>query len=178
MEKENKINKKVIIIAIVAILLICTIVICVMLIPKNNDINSNKNISIEEEMINNVEKGQERHETIQKDNLENAELINGEKHNTSEKLLEERTWNNLLIKDIKLYSENGNTVFQANVVNQTDKDIEDQVIEVMFKNSDGTIYGRTKGYIGDIQPGNTKQLYITTSNDFVNAYDFEIKTSE
>ena len=177
-DKEYKQNKKILYIFIIILIVFIVVFGIIFMLNRNNENESFSNkILTEEHIVNEVEKGQESHDTIQKDNLENAELINGEKYNTSEALLKERTWNELLLKDIELYSENGMTVFSVNVVNETNKDIEDQVIQVLFKDNEGNVYGKVNGYIGDIKAENTKKLYITTSNDYTNAYDFEIEAS-
>ena len=164
---------------ILTVLILIVIFIIIFLQSRNHKKQSDysNNTLTENQILNEVEKGQERQGTIQKENLENVELINNEKHNISEILQKERIWNNLLIKDIELYSKNGVTVFQANVDNQTGNDIEDKVIQILFKDKEGNVYGKVNGYLGDIKTGNTKKLYVTTSNDYTNAYDFEIEAS-
>lgn len=167
---KNK-NLKYIIISILAVLIVAGILVTIILVnkkAKNVEIPENSEVSDNNESekivnLNDMEK------------TENVEISGGEKRNISEKLLEERTFENLKIKNISLIAINGTTTFKATVENPTDTVYENKAITIIFKDNDGNECGRIGGLIEKINPQETGQIDASTSIDISNAYDFEIK---
>lgn len=167
-KKAKIISKKDLILILIAIFLIIIGVLMFFLLE--NYRSSKKN-------DNNFEEANKKEDVSLMDygNMNNAELINGEKKNTSEVLLKERTFKGLKVKDIKLEEIKGFTSFSAKLENITDDDFENCIIVLIFTNEDGTEYARLEASIPDIPKGKTTILDTSTTSDLTNAFDFKIE---
>lgn len=100
---------------------------------------------------------------------------NGIKNNTSSKLKETKTYKGMEIKDIEYYMSNGQTYLEANVVNNSGKDVETTVVEIIVYDKEGSELVRMGGVINEVKNGETTKLSCATTLDFANAYDFKIQ---
>lgn len=161
-------RKKIVKIAIIIILVVIIGVIAYLIIPKDN---KNTSKVVEDSTI---EEGQQQYSQINLENTENAKVENGQKINTSEKLLQEKNIDGIVIKDIKLVAQNGTTSFTATVQNNTSKKIDARKITIQFKNKEDIVYASLNSYLGDIEIGKTGNINASTTQDLANAYDFTI----
>lgn len=171
-EKEMKDTKKnlriVLIVIIVLVILAITGVSIYFLVKNNKDIDE----------LGNKQKGNNEEEStslMNYENMNNVELIDGEKKNNSKALLEEKEFKGLKIKDIKLEEIKETTNFRAKLENNTDKDFKSCIIVLIFMNEDGTEYARLEGAIPDIPQGKSTILDASTTSDLTNAFDFRIE---
>lgn len=162
-----------IIISILAVTVVCLIIYFV--IPKEEK-EKNVNNTVKEEPI--IEEGQVQYSLINMENIENAKVENGKKINTSEKLLSEKEFEGMKIKDIKLIAENGTSSFTATVENNSGKKFDAKKITIVFKDKDGNEYAKLNTYLGDIAIGKNTSINASTTSDIVNAYDFIIEASK
>lgn len=162
-------NLRIILISIVTIVLVVIIGISIYFILKNN-----KNV---DELDNNPEENNQEKSAslINYENMNNVELIDGEKKNNSKALLEEKNFKGLKVKDIKLEEIRGTTNFSAKLENNTDEDFKSCIIVLIFTNEDGTEYARLEGSIADIPKGKSTVLDASTTSDLTNAFDFRIE---
>ena len=116
-----------------------------------------------------------KHTLIDMNNTENAEITYNKKENISEKLSQEKSFNGLTIKDIKLIAENGKSTLTATVENNSEKDYEGGKITIAFINSEGSEYDSLESVLPKIKKGTSNKLNASTTNDLINAYDFTIK---
>lgn len=167
--KNTKKNSRIILISIVTIVLLVIIGISIYFLLKNN-----KNV---DELENKQEENNQEESTslIDYENMNNVELIDGEKKNNSKALLEEKDFNGLKVKDIKLEEIKGTTNFTAKLENNTDEDFKSCIIVLIFINEDGTEYARLEGSIPDIPKGKSTILDASTTSDITNAFDFRIE---
>ena len=167
--KNIKKNSRIILISIVIIVLLVIVGISIYFLLKNN-----KNV---DELGNNKEENNQKESTslIDYENMNNVELIDGEKKNNSKALLEEKNFKGLKVKDIKLEEINGTTNFTAKLENNTNEDFKSCIIVLIFTNEDGTEYARLEGSISDIPKGKSTILEASTTSDLTNAFDFRIE---
>ena len=167
-KNTKEISKKMLILIFIIILFIILGISMSFLLQNNR---GNK------EMENNEEgaKQEENVSLIDYENMNNTKLINGEKKNTSEALLKEKTFKGLKVKDIKLEEIKGTTNFSAKLENITGNDFKNCIIVLVFINKDGTEYARLEGSIPDIPKGKSTILDASTTSDLTNAFDFRIE---
>ena len=167
--ENSKKNLKIILISIATIVLLVIIGISIYFFLKND-----KNV---DELDNNQEENNQEKSTslIDYENMNNVELIDGEKKNNSKALLEEKNFKRLKVKDIKLEEVKGTTNFSAKVENNTDEDFKSCIVVLIFINEDGTEYARLEGSIPDIPKGKSTILDASTTSDLTNAFDFRIE---
>lgn len=154
--------KNKVIIIVIAILLIIVGVVCYFI--TNNEQKNKENNNEELPPMQNV---------LVEEFVEVQE--NGIKNNTSKKLKETKTYKGLEIKDIEYYMSNGQTYLKANVINNSGKDVETTVVEIIVYDKDGSELVRMGGVINEVKNGETTKLSCATTLDFANAYDFKIQ---
>lgn len=109
------------------------------------------------------------------ENDTNAEVKDGVKRNTSSKLLEEKTYNDMKIKDARIEAAGGMSQFTATVENPYDKNIEGEIVNVVFINEDGTELARVETFFPDLEPNSISEINASTDMDIATAYDFYIE---
>ena len=105
----------------------------------------------------------------------NAEVKDGVKRNTSSKLQEERTYNDMNIRDARIEATGGMSMFAATVENPYDKNIEGEIVDVVFINEDGSELARVETFFPDLAPNSTSEINASTDLDITSAYDFYIE---
>ena len=155
-QKDKKINLWVIIILVV--LVIAIIVGIVVKNAGNDDGDENVVESPGTEQVEYVE-----------------EIEDGVKINTSTKLNEAKQVDGLTITNIQLTTKNGMSTLLADVINNTDETTDLKTIELTLLDYNGEEIVTSTGIIDSIEPGETTQLNISMTSDYVNAYDFSVK---
>lgn len=97
-------------------------------------------------------------------------LEDGRRKNISTKISEEKKLGIYEIKDINITAEYGQTLIEAKVKN-TGANVKDERIDVIFLDKDGKEIDRVEGLISELKTGETKDLIIGYSSDFINYYD-------
>ena len=159
---KNKINKKI----IYALLLIIIIVLSVLLIVYVNTRLNKKEEIIEEKPYYGL---------IDMENKENVKIENNVKENISDKLLQEKKFEEMTVKEIQLIAKDATTNFTATIENTSQKDYEESQIEIVFLKEDGSEYGVLPTYLASLKIGETTQINASTTSDLTNAYDFMIR---
>lgn len=101
-------------------------------------------------------------------------LEDGTKRNISSKLQEEKELEGLKIGNIKITEKNGQFLLMANVRNTTNKDIQPFYINIILLNENGANIAVVTGAISPIKAGEKAILSASITEDYANAYDFEV----
>lgn len=161
--------KKKILIAIPCILIIIILVILVV-----KKINFNKNSKDDNSKTNNGNLEEEKvyDGYVNYEYLENAEIKDGVKYNTSKKIKEDHIAGNYKFSDMKIYSNDCCSVLEFNVSNNVDKNINQHVNIEFYNNKKETIYVLELR----IKQENIKTGVIKTEipDDIINAYDYKL----
>ena len=97
------------------------------------------------------------------------------KVNNNEDLAKTKTYNNVEMSNIKITSQNGNSVLVADVKNIGEIKHEKEIITLSIIGSDDTEIATLDTILTDLEPGETKQLTVLATADIVNAKNFIIK---
>ena len=100
------------------------------------------------------------------------EIEDGIKINKSTKLNEAKEVDGLTIANIQLTTEGGMTTLLADVTNNSGVATQVKPIEITLVREDGTEIAKVTGVINALGVGETTQLNISTTSDYVDAYDF------
>lgn len=155
MFKTKKNNKKIIIILVIAVILIIA-VLAIYLINKKDSSDENSNTQNEVESY--VE-----------------EVEDGVKLNTSTAMNTSKTLGNLLITNIQLTNRSGMTNLLAEVVNNSEETTPLKTVEITLLSYDGEELAKLTGVINSLEPGESTQLNIATTSNYITAYDFRIE---
>lgn len=164
-------NKKVNLKAIAILIIIVAIVITTIFIIQNNKHKDGEENNNEEAYLGNPE---DNMGLIDMNNLENAQISEGIKQNTSENVAKDRTLEGLKITEIKLSAENGISNFTATVTNNTGTDFAGGIATIVFTNQDGSEYATLEVFVPEVKNGQTNTINAGTTTDIANAYDFTI----
>lgn len=157
--KKKKIKfSSIIILAIVIVILIMVIVFSVKKLTQSDENDSeNGNTDLENNTVSYVQ-----------------EIEDGIKVNTSTAMNTSKTLDGLLITNIQLSNRSGMTSFLADVTNNTDKATPVKTVEITLLSNNGEEMTKLTGIINALQPGETTELNIATTSDYITAYDFTI----
>ena len=100
------------------------------------------------------------------------EIEDGIKINKSTKLNEAKEVDGLTIANIQLTTEGGMTTLLADVTNNSGVATQVKPVEITLVKEDGTEIAKVTGVINALDVGETAQLNISTTSDYVDAYDF------
>ncbi len=98
-------------------------------------------------------------------------LADGKRVNISEKLKEEKTLDNMKVKNLELVTKGKQTKLTAVIENNSNKTKGDYSINAIAKDEQGKELRKVLGYVNNVKSGQTTKLVIKASSDFVNAYD-------
>ena len=104
------------------------------------------------------------------------EIEDGIKINKSTKLNEAKEVDGLQISNIQLTTEGGMTTLLADVTNNSGAKTPVKQIEITLVREDGSEIAKITGIINELEVGATTQLNISTTSDYVEAYDFLVST--
>lgn len=156
-------NKKIIIILILIIILIIILVIIgIKMLNKDKP----KDVSVDD-VLNIISTG--------KIDVTVQTLEDGTKLNTSRKLEETKRVGNLEISNPQLTSKNGKTTLFADVKNVGSTKVDSLEVEIVFIDKNNNVLGVVNGVVGTIESGKTTQLNVSSTKDYVEAYDYMIK---
>ncbi len=105
-------------------------------------------------------------------------LEDGTKLNTSTKLNQMKKFNGLEFGNIQFTNKDGQSVLLADVKNTSGKSTELQLVDIILIDKDGKEIVKVSGIIAPLQDGESTQFNTSTTLDYSNAYDFEIKAKE
>ena len=159
---------------LIGILIVILIIVCIFIfinINKGNEENNFNNAnttqtdnsnSLSEENTNNINE-----EFVQT-------LDNGVRVNTSDKLHETKSIDGLEISDFTLTQRDNTTLLLGTIKNVSSSTKGGYPIDIKVIDKDNQELITISGYINELAPGETSQLNVSTTLDYVNAYDFEI----
>ena len=101
-------------------------------------------------------------------------LEDGTKLNTSTKLSETKTVDGLKIGNIQLTMQNGQSVLLADAENDTGKDIDIMLLDIILLDKNGNELTTIAGIVGDLKVGEKQRLNSSVTSDYANAYDFKV----
>lgn len=168
-EKSLRVNAAKCIVVVLIVIVIFYLIIAFS--KKDEELKPAPNTSIDYNLLN-VERSNGN--IVMEDGI-NAEVKDGVKRNTSSKLLEEKTYNDMIIKDARIEASGGMSQFAATVENPYDKNIEGQIVDVVFMNEDGSELARVETFFPDLEPNSTSEISASTDMDITTAYDFYIE---
>ena len=96
------------------------------------------------------------------------------KINISPKINQDMKLNELDIKNIQLTCKNGITTLLADVLNNTNKDLEMKNINIKFLGENNKEIRTVSGYIPALKIGETTKLNVSMSSNLITAYDIKI----
>ena len=155
-ENKNN-NKKIIIILVIAVILIIAVV-TIYLINKGGNLGENENNQTENQVESYVQ-----------------EVEDGVKVNTSTAMNTSKTLGNLLITNIQLSNRSGMTSFLADVKNNGTEVTPVKTIQITLISYEGEELAKLTGVINSLEPGETTELNIATTSNYITAYDFKIE---
>ena len=159
--KNNENKKKNVLKPFILLIIILLIILIIALISINkNNKNPEKNISNGEE--NKVESYVEEIET-------------GLKINKSTKLNEAKEVQGLKTTNIQLSTKDGMTTLLADVINNSGTKTALKTVEITLIDKEGNELTKVTGIIDSLDVGESKQLNIGMTSDYVNAYDFKVE---
>lgn len=88
---------------------------------------------------------------------------------------EDKTFENLTIKNIDLKYEEGNSFLKLELVNESDTEFQERDIKIIFQNEDESEYANIQYYIGTIKSQETFYINTSTNIDLTKANDFYIE---
>ena len=157
--KNNENKKKNVLKPFILLIIILLIILIIALISINkNNKNPEKNISNGEE--NKVESYVEEIETGLK---------------ISTKLNEAKEVQGLKITNIQLSTKDGMTTLLADVINNSGTKTALKTVEITLIDKEGNELTKVTGIIDSLDVGESKQLNIGMTSDYVNAYDFKVE---
>lgn len=101
-------------------------------------------------------------------------LEDGTKLNTSTKLNETKNVNGLQIGNIQLTNQNEQSVLLAEVTNNSGKDTDVILIDIILLDKNGDEIVTVGGIIAPMKQGEKTQLNTSMTLDYANAYDFKV----
>ena len=109
-------------------------------------------------------------ETVEDDKPAEANVLQGEQ------LAEVKEYGGLEISDVKFQIEDIMTEVTANVINNTEKDLESQYVNINILDKNGSVIADVGGFIDGIEAGGTGKMVgsFLTSEATSNAYNVEI----
>lgn len=153
---KNK-NKKILIIGIIAIIIVVLVII---LVQRNKENSKESNTAGENVVENYVE-----------------EIDSGVKLNKSNKLNEAKEVEGLTIANIQLTLDSGITTLLADVTNNSGSKTNAKTVQITLLDYEGNELTTVPGIIKELEVGETTQLNISLTSDYVNAYDFRVKVN-
>lgn len=182
MKKRDKRKEVAVILCIVAILII--ILMLVLFLPKkdNNTVdNSNQNNNNDEnsQVENNNSIG-DTSNIINMENTENVSIEDNKKVNTSSKFKEEKVYNNIVLKDVSLYTDANTriTTFTATVENRSNERFNGENLQITFLNNNNEPINSIEIYIDGLDAGSSNSISAFSGDDVANAYDYQVSKME
>lgn len=161
MGKSNLQKRDQLMFGVIAIVVVIAIIVIVVMVNKNKG-------TVE----SNVPATTDQTAATTSENVKVSE--SGSKENVSTKLKEEKKYEGMSIKDIKLIANANVTEFVATVENTTGTDFTGAPVTIVFTNKAGEEVSRLEAYIGDTKAGQLSYINASATTDLTDAYDFSI----
>ena len=153
-----------------ALIAIFVVIIIILLLTRGNNNNNQQQATQSSQSTT-----QQGNQTTVKTE-ENVKIVNGDtKLNKSNNFSETRTFENLEFSDVQLTEKGGVTQFIATVKNLSKSTNGDFAVKLPILDRDGKIITEAHGYIAKLEPGQSTQLSVSKTFDYVNAYDYKIE---
>lgn len=159
-DKKNK--KKITLNPLIILIVIAVIIAIIVIININNNNNKTENITPQGQEEQNTESYVEEIET-------------GLKINKSTKLNEAKEVQGLKITNIQLSTKDGMTTLLADVINNSGTKTSLKTVEITLIDKEGNELTKVTGIVDSLDVGDSKQLNIGMTSDYVNAYDFKVE---
>lgn len=101
-------------------------------------------------------------------------LDDGTKLNTSTRLRKTKIVDGLKFENIQLTTKQGQSVLLADVENDTGKDIDVMLLDIILLDKNGNELTTIGGIIGELKDGEKQLLDSSVASDYANAYDFKV----
>ena len=154
-------KKKKVVEGILIVLVIVAIIVGAVIIIKNN-----KKGKTEDTSTNQAENSKKESYV--------EEIEDGVKINKSNKLNEAKQVDGLTITNIQLTTKDGMTTLLADVKNDSGARTELKTVQITLLDKEGKELVKLTGVIGKLEVGETTQLNIAMTSDYVSAYDFTV----
>lgn len=116
-----------------------------------------------------------KHETTENDeNSYVEEIADGIRINKSTKLNESKLVNGLLISNIQLTESDGMTTLLADVTNKTEQKTSFKKLRIILLDENENEISSMIAFLNDINAGETTQLNVSTTSNYIKAYDFKV----
>lgn len=106
---------------------------------------------------------------------DNATVENNTKTNTSEKIRDDKKFENLTFKEVTLIGRDNSTTFTAKIKNNSTDDFKSKDVTITFFKKDGTTITTRNLNIPDIKSMDTTEVTVNMEEDVANAYDYTIE---
>ena len=159
-DKKNK--KNITLNPLIILIVIAVIIAIIVIININNNNNKTENITPQGQEEQNTESYVEEIET-------------GLKINKSTKLNEAKEVQGLKITNIQLSTKDGMTTLLADVINNSGAKTSLKTVEITLIDKEGNELTKVTGIVDSLDVGDSKQLNIGMTSDYVNAYDFKVE---
>lgn len=104
------------------------------------------------------------------------EIEDGVKINKSSQLNEAKEIDGLMITNIQLTTKDGMTTLLADVTNHSGAKTEIKPVQITLLKQDGSELVTVTGIIDKLEVGGTTQLNIAMTSNYIEAYDFQVKS--
>ena len=116
-----------------------------------------------------------KHETTENDENSYVEVIaDGIRINKSTKLNESKLVNGLLISNIQLTESDGMTTLLADVTNKTEQKTSFKKLRIILLDENENEISSMIAFLNNINAGETTQLNVSTTSNYIKAYDFKV----
>ncbi len=116
-----------------------------------------------------------KHETTENDeNSYVEEIADGIRINKSTKLNESKLVNGLLISNIQLTESDGMTTLLADVTNKTEQKTSFKKLRIILLDENENEISSMIAFLNNINAGETTQLNVSTTSNYIKAYDFKV----
>ncbi len=180
---NNIYRNRIFLIIIVLVIIVCIVAICILTGDNkkpNDNVGNNNSNNVDNNSQNSVENNDDINAVyeniIDMSKTENVKIENNVKINVSDKIAQEKIYEGMKVKQVKLTSDGntGVTGFTAIIENTSGKDFAGGSILIKFVNKDGSDFSTLEGTIAAIPAGGSTEIGAYTGVDLANAYDYSI----
>lgn len=127
-------------------------------------------------LLKNIWNNQEKREMVDTNNIYWVTTDkSGKKTNNSKKMEEIKEFEGLTLKKQEFVSKDSKTEISIKVINNTPRDIQTIPIVLTLLNQEGEELVKLKGIISPTKAGESTTIYINSSLDYINVYDFKVE---
>ena len=157
---KNKKEKNIIVCMIIIVFIILIITMSMFIVNNKDNSSIDKGSNLKMENTNNIV------EWVKTED-------DGKKINESKEINSTKEFEGLTLKTQQFVSKNSKTEMAINVTNETEKDIELQLVVIILLDKEGKEMVKLNGIINSTKSGESTNLYISSSLDYVDDYKIE-----